>query len=88
MDRVWIFVGPRAHFPSGVFREKHEAVQWIRKHCLTGTLTAYPVGEGTYDWAVENGYFKPTQAEHSSPEFIAKFSSASLEHYHYENGSD
>ncbi|WP_140637474.1 DUF7710 domain-containing protein [Methylibium rhizosphaerae] len=83
---VWVFSGTRATFPSGVFQTKEEAESWIRENRLSGTLTQYPVGIGTYDWAVQEGFFKPKKPEHSLPSFIQSFSSASQDHYHYENG--
>jgi hypothetical protein len=86
METVWIFTGPKALFPSGVFTSRESAERWIQQHGLSGTLTAYPVNVGAYDWAVDNGRFAPKGAEQRSPEFIQRFSSASQEHYHYENG--
>lgn len=83
---VWVFCGSRATFPSGVFPSKESADSWIRKNLLTGTLTEYPVGVGVYDWAVQGGLFNPKKPEHSLPQFIQSFSSASQKHFHYENG--
>lgn len=84
---VWIFCGRESTFPSGVFDSKHAAEAWIHLNQLSGTLTEYPVGLGVYDWAVEEGHFKPTKPEHSQPKFIQRFSSALQNHHHYENGS-
>ena len=86
MQTVWIFTGPRAQFPSGVFTSREAAERWIRPHRLSGTLTAYPVDVGVYDWAVSVGHFAPTRNDQRAPEFIQRFSSASQEHYHYEDG--
>lgn len=87
MNIVWIFNGPNSSFPSGVFTQRETAERWIREHGLSGVLTAYPVDVGTYDWAVSEGYFKPKREDQRGAEFIQRFSSASQEHYHYENGS-
>jgi hypothetical protein len=86
MDRehVWVFNGDKNHFPSGVFRSREEAEAWIQRHNLAGTLTQYPVGVGVYEWAVESGSFAPKHQKHRSPEFIANFSTAAQQHYHYE----
>ena len=54
---------------------------------MSGVLTKYPLNTGVYDWAVKLGYFTPKKAEHSAPDFVGKFSSASLEHFHYEDGA-
>jgi hypothetical protein len=73
-------------FPSGVFIQRSVAEAWIGQYKLTGTLTAYPLDIGVYQWAVERGYFKPKKAGDTTAAFIENFSSASQEHYHYENG--
>lgn len=88
---VWVFNGsgfasPNHPIPSGVFSARELAETWILKHQLSGMLTAYPVDIGIYDWAVQKEIFKPKQEKHTSPEFIQRFSSASQEHFHYENG--
>ncbi|WP_065754077.1 DUF7710 domain-containing protein [Bradyrhizobium paxllaeri] len=83
---VWVFVGAGGKFPSGVFQLRATAEDWIRKHRLSGSLTLYPVDTGTFDWAVEHGYFKPKNQTQQNAEFIARFSIASQEHYHYEDG--
>lgn len=83
---VWIFVAPNAQFPSGVFNSAPDAEQWIKKYLLTGTLTEYPVGLGVYDWARQNDFFKPKPNKVIDSSFIGCFTSASMKHYHYENG--
>jgi hypothetical protein len=87
MSTVWVFTGPRAQFPAGVFTQRAAAEQWIRLHGLSGTLTAYPLDMGTFDWAVSAGCFTPKRDDQRSAEFIQGFSSASQEHYHYEHGN-
>jgi hypothetical protein len=87
MSTIWIFTGVKAQFPSGVFTERAKAEDWIRRHGLNGTLTAYPVDIGTYDWAVSAGHFSPKRDDQRSAEFIQRFSSATQEHYHYEHGN-
>ena len=84
---VWVFNGETGLFPSAVFSERKLAEDWIREQKLSGTLTAYPVDISAYQWCLDNNYFKPTKESHSSPEFVANFSSASQEHYHYDQGS-
>lgn len=86
MSTIWIFNGPKSQFPSGVFTERTIAEQWIKHHGLSGTLTAYPVDVGAYDWAISSGHFTPKRDDQRSAEFIQRFSSASQEHYHYERG--
>jgi purine nucleoside permease len=85
--RVWVFNGGGG-FPSGVFTTRELAEQWIERNHLTGTLTAYPLDMGVYDWTVASGYFRPKRDDQKTPHFIARFSSAAQEHYHYENGAN
>lgn len=87
MSIVWVFTGSQAQFAAGVFTQRKAAEQWIRQHGLSGTLTAYPLDIGTFDWAISAGYFTPKRDDQRSAEFIQRFSSASQEHYHYENGN-
>jgi len=83
---VWVFVSRRGSFPSGIFKDKKSATLWIEKYDLTGVLTCYPLGEGVYDWAIENNYFKVKKEHQKKAEFIGKFSSAAQEHYHFKEG--
>lgn len=85
---VWVFNGFRSIFPSAVYTSKEKALDWIRDNSLTGTLTKYPVDISIYDWAISNGSFNPNKPDQSSPEFIGRFSSASQEHFHFENGKE
>ena len=85
---VWLFHGMGGRFTSGVFTSRRLAEDWIRKHGLTGMLTLYPTDIGTYDWAIGNGSFRVNKEEQSRPDFIQKFTTASQEHYHYEDGEE
>lgn len=58
---VWIFMGDRAHWPSGVFSSREAAVQWITERHLTGMITEYPVDVGVYD------YFSPVASIGADP---------------------
>jgi hypothetical protein len=83
---VWVFSGVKGTFPSGVFTDLRIAEEWISRYYLSGVLTKYPVNEGVFDWAVSAGVFAPKTPRQQTPEFIGRFTSASLEHYHYEKG--
>lgn len=85
---VWVFNGNGGSFPGGVFSKKEIADDWIRKHSLSGILTEYPVDEGIYDYSLANGSFKIKREDQAKPEFIQRFSSAALEHFHYTNGKE
>lgn len=83
---AWVFCGDKGRFPSGVFGSRADAEGWIARGRLTGTLTAYPIGFGVYDWAISNGFFVARREDQKSPSFVQNFTCASLEHYHYEEG--
>lgn len=85
--QVWVFNGAGSRFPSGVFASKESALSWIQHRKLTGTLTAYPLDEGAYEWAVAKGFFSPKSDKDTSSEFIQRFTSASQEHFHFESGA-
>lgn len=86
MNVIWIFNGSKSQFSSGAFTELQKAELWIKKHGLSGVLTAYPLDTGAYDWAIEKGFFKPKRENQCDAEFIQCFSTAALTHYHYEKG--
>jgi hypothetical protein len=86
ISMVWVFNGFHSHFPSGLFIDRSQAEDWITANSLTGTLTLYPVGVGVYEWAIANKLFTPKKEAQTTALFIDKFSSASQEHYHYEDG--
>ncbi|WP_449405068.1 DUF7710 domain-containing protein [Hymenobacter baengnokdamensis] len=39
-----------------------------------------------YDWAIQEKLFEPRKPEHYATGFIQRFTTASQEHYHYEDG--
>jgi hypothetical protein len=88
LKEVWVFNGPKNQFPSAVFTSRELAEAWIERHELRGTLTAYPLDVSVYDWATGLGYFTPKREEQTGAGFIANFSSASQEHYHYGGDED
>lgn len=85
---VWVFNARGKGFPGGVFTERAKAELWIATHRLSGVLTAYPLDEGCYDFAVRHALVSQRALEKHQDDasFIGSFSSASLDHYHYENG--
>jgi len=87
---VWVFNGAKSRFSSGVFEELADAEKWINKNKLTGMLTKYPLNRSVFDWADENDLIsmkaKTLAQKRNDPHFIGGFTSASMEHYHYEDG--
>jgi hypothetical protein len=86
-DRVWVFNGVQSNFPSGVFLTREVAEFWVRKYALTGTLTAYPLDVGMYDYAIERGLFVAKTESQASSIFIGKFTGGGIDHFHYEDGA-
>ncbi|OCG17922.1 hypothetical protein A9G09_01045 [Gilliamella sp. wkB292] len=83
---IWVFHGHEADFCSGVYSELEQAENFIKKNLLSGVLTKMPLNKSVYEWTTENGFFEPkTDYQHSS-KFIQKFTSAYLEHHHYQDG--
>jgi hypothetical protein len=86
VEFVWVFNGAKASFPSGIFSDLDRAERWIDEHQLTGTLTDYPLDTGFFEWAIAKGSFRPGKPHEASAEFVGRFTSASMEHHHYEDG--
>lgn len=86
VDAVWVFHGAQSRYSNAVFSNKNLAEEWILKNGLTGMLTWYPINISVYDWSIQAGAFTPEKEYQTEPQFIQKFSSASAEHYHYEDG--
>lgn len=89
-DSVWVFNGVGGNVPGGVFTTLQAAESWIGKYSLTGVLTNMPLNKGVFDWAIENNLHNLSaerlEEKRNDPELIGSFSSASQQHYHYENG--
>jgi hypothetical protein len=85
-EQVWVFNHARGSFPSEIFTSLDLAERWIKEHRLTGTLTSYPINTGVYDWAIIKGVFHADKPHQATADFIGRFTSASMEHHHYEDG--
>ncbi len=55
---VWVFSPAGKQFPNGIFYTRDEAERAIKAWGLSGTLTHYWVGGLSYQWAVDNGFYK------------------------------
>jgi hypothetical protein len=88
VDSVWVFSGDGGRYPSGIFTSKERAAEWIARYRLSGMLTAYPIDEGVFSWAVRTGVFTAKSEKHSSSEFIQTFTTAAQDHFHYEQGNE
>jgi hypothetical protein len=86
LDAVWVFNGDGGTFPSGVFSTRELAEAWIGERRLSGCLTRYPVDVPLYEWAMALSHFEPRHPSQLDAPFIQRFSSAYLEHHHYEHG--
>ncbi|MGN5009071.1 DUF7710 domain-containing protein [Aeromonas sp. 96A] len=58
----------------------------MSEYKLTGLITAYQLNNGIYNLTVEKNYFRPKNDSHCYSIFVGGFTSASQEHFHYENG--
>jgi hypothetical protein len=83
-----VFNGAESRFAGGLFTTRERAEEWIAGNGLTGVLTRYPIDVGVYERAVGNILFTPGNDRQRSAEFIAGFTTASMEHHHYENGAE
>ena len=84
---VWVFQGEGGRFPGGVFTTRELAEKWIKERRLSGILTAYPLDEGCFDWAMrEELVTGRARTRGDDPEFVGSFTSASQEHGHYVDG--
>lgn len=87
---IWIFIGEGGRFPGAAFNKLADAEAWVLSHKLTGMISAMPINQGLFDWALENDALnmKPETLNEKSrdPKFIGTCTTGSLEHYHYEDG--
>jgi hypothetical protein len=86
MGFVWVFHGEGGTLASGAFLSRSTAEEWITRNRLSGVLTAYPADVAVYDWMISNGQWRPSNDYQAEPAFIQRFTSAYLEHYHYQDG--
>ncbi|MDR6923723.1 hypothetical protein [Chryseobacterium sp. 2987] len=83
---IYVFIGKNSGFPSGIFTTLEKALEWIKKYSLSGILNKYPVDIGLYDWAVQKDFFTVENEYQKGSEFVQRFTCASMEHLHFENG--
>lgn len=81
---VYVFHGTGASFAAAVYETVAQAAADIERHKLSGLLTWYPVGWTVYDYAIAEGLFTPR--EYADGKFVQSFTSAMLDHHHFENG--
>jgi hypothetical protein len=80
-------VSAGAQFPGGAFSSRERAEAWIAERRLSGMLTAYPLDEGAFDWALRVGAVTGRARERGNEsQFVGGFTSAVQEHYHYDDG--
>ena len=90
LEGVWVFVPDIWSNPSAIFSSRKGASEWIRNNRLTGILMKYPLDESVLDWVQRFGGCGHTTGELEeagrNPSQKAKFISAALIHYHFEDG--
>ncbi len=84
---VWVFCSSKVRFPGGVFSTLELAETWIKENHLSGLLTAHPVDEGCFDWAMRMNLITGRARDRKDdPNFVGSFTTASQEHFHYDSG--
>ncbi|MCH2043649.1 MAG: hypothetical protein MK212_05865 [Saprospiraceae bacterium] len=87
---IWVFNAACSRYSGGNFENLADAEHWIQQNKLTGVLSKYPLNMGVLDWAIANDIvnMKPEKLalKQKDPNFVGGFTSASMEHHHYENG--
>lgn len=81
---VYIFHGAGARFATAVYETVEQATADIARHGMSGVLTWYPVGKTDYNHVVDEGLF--AAKDHADGKFVQSFTSAFLDHYHFEDG--
>ncbi|MEO0462001.1 MAG: hypothetical protein AAF127_02650 [Pseudomonadota bacterium] len=84
MGFVYVFHGEGASFAAAVYSTVEDAKAAIVTNGMSGTLTAYPLGQTVYAHVVEEGLFKGKDSP--EPRYIQRFTSAYLEHFHFVDG--
>ncbi len=87
MDDKYIWILQNGQLPYAVFDSFDKAVIWIKKNQASGMITGYPLNETVLAWALRNNFFKIKKEKHKTVQFEEKFTSASMLHYHFENGN-
>ncbi len=87
---IWVFNGARSRHSGGIFENLDMAEEWIKNNRLSGMLTKYPINKGVFEWADENDLIRMREGKleekRKDPIFIGGFTTAAMEHYHYEEG--
>jgi hypothetical protein len=86
LEYVYVFNGNHSSFASAIFITKELAFDWITLNKLSGILNVYPLNVSLHDWAIQQDFFKPKTEYQKQATFIQNFSTAFMEHYHFENG--
>lgn len=80
---IWIIESPKNRNIIGCFMEKEDAEKYIDLHQLECILTHYPIDISVYDWVIGKQFWQPKNEVQKTGKFIANFSSAYLEHEHF-----
>jgi hypothetical protein len=63
----------------------HQTPDLRLRFTIPGSLRLDLLAE-TYEWAIAEGVFRPRKPYEARPEFIGRFTSASMDHHDYEDG--
>lgn len=81
MKKIYVFNRAGDTMASAVFTNKPRALKYIKKLKLSGCLTVYHLNYSAYDWASEKGLTYDYGEDNAR--YIANFSHAAQEHYHF-----
>lgn len=83
LEYIWIIQNSENSNLIACFLNKNDAEKYIQDNHIKCMLTQYPVNISVYDWVISNDYWTPKIEPQKSAAFKANFSSAYLEHDHY-----
>lgn len=86
-EYIYVFIGEESNVPSGVFSSYDKGEKWIKDNLLNGSLNELPLDISVYQWAIDKEYFEPKKEYQKEARFIQRFTSASINHWHFENGT-
>ena len=86
MESIYVFMGKGATMPTAIYTTFEDACTWVASSAVSGILYKLPMNVSLYDWVIAKGYSTPKKEYQKQPRFIEKFSSAYVEHWHFENG--
>jgi len=85
---IRVLLAERLPGEVGVFTSRALADEWIRRHRLSGVLTAYPLDEGCFEGAKRCGVLADAAVRQlaKDSQLVGSFTTAVQDHFHYREG--